>query len=344
MRLSKTISLSLASLLSLSCLAVSPVFAADADPVSLERGFNAAGSSASLMKPSGDEKLVQGLRRVAITGFDVEFATRASASASATEIGRRGTASTSMYFKLAGLSQADYQAIVDKLHADFAKELSAAGIEVIAVSRLMTSEHFRKMAAAGGKAPYDKDMKGESLTVYTAEGRPVSGASLSAATPLGGLATFGSVAINIMSGMELQKELDATLLSVRMVVRFVDMASSSSSFLNRISGESSVKAKLNPMIAAGMTSLSVQSGSGGVSYSLQKPLQISADAIPEVRDTSSVAANVGLAVMNLAIGLGSSSSIIEKEAIADAGRYRELVGAGLGHVGEMMAERVKALR
>jgi hypothetical protein len=344
MRLSKAIHLSLSALFSLSCLAVFPVVAADADPVSLENGFNAAGSSASLMKPSGDVKPVQGLRRVAITGFDVEFATQANASASATEIGRRGTASTSMYVKLVGLSQSDYQGIVDKLYSDFVKDLTAAGIEVIPVSRLMASEHFRKMMDAGGKAPYEKSMKGENLTVYSAEGRAVSGASLSAATPLGGLATFGSVATNIMSSIELQKEIDATLLSVRMVVRFGEMTSSSSSFLNRISGESSVKAKLNPMIAAGSTSIAVQSSGGGISYNLQKPLQISADAISEVKDTSSVATNVGLAVLNLAIGHGSSSSVVEKEAIADAGRYRELVGAGLGNVREMMTDRVKSLR
>jgi hypothetical protein len=335
----------LAAFFALSGLAMSPVVAAN-EVVSLENGFNAASAAASLLKPSGDEKLAQGLKRVAITGFDVEFATHANASASATEIGHRGTASTSVHVKLTGLSHADYQAIVDKLYADFASELKATGVELVPLARLMESEHYRKMVSAGAKSPHAKDSKGESLTVYTAEGRAVTGTSLSTegGSLMTGLATFGSATTNVVSGMELQKELDATLLNVRMVVRFADLASSSKSFLNRISGEASVRTKLNPMISAGSTTMSIQNGAGMVTYILQKPLQINGEAIPELRDTSSVATNVGLAVLNMAIGNGSRSSVSEKEAIADPGRYRELVGAGLGTVRELMIEKIKKLK
>ncbi|TDP61469.1 hypothetical protein [Roseateles toxinivorans] len=310
----------------------------------LDAGFKPAELAGTLMKSSTDAREVRGLKRVAITGFDVEFVTKGAASASATEIGRSGSASTSVYVTLVGVAEPDFQAIVDQLYAEFVRDVQASGIEVVPAAQLMASGTYRKMAAGGSPAPHKKSGGGEWSTVFTPEGRPVMGLSLQSKGVLGAFGGLASMSGAIFDNIELQKELDATLLTVRMVVKFVDLASSSSSFLGRISGTASVTGKVSPTIAAGATQMSLQSALGGAQFGLQRPLQIDAAAIPEIKDVSSVAGNIGLAVLSLAIGKGGSATAVEKEAVADPVRYRELVSAGLGNVRELMVERIKGVR
>ena len=92
-------------------------------------------------------------KRVAICGFVVELVTKGAASASATEIGRSGTASTSVHVSLVGVASHPAQiqpgewlikeirltSSIAYLHEDFeiAKDLVATGR--INVSRLHTS-------------------------------------------------------------------------------------------------------------------------------------------------------------------------------------------------------------
>jgi len=314
------------------------------EALTLDAGFKPAELAATLMKSSTDAKEVRGLKRVAITGFDVEFVTKGAASASATEIGRSGTASTSVYVTLVGVAEPDFQAIVDQLYAEFVRDVQAGGIEVVPVAQLMASSTYQKMAAGGSPAPHRKSGGGEWSTVFTPEGRAVMGLSLQSKGLLGGFIGMASLTSGIFDNLELQKELDATLLTVRMVVKFVDLASSSSSFFGRISGTASVTGKVSPTIAAGATQMTLQSALGGAQFGLQRPLQIDAAAIPELKDVSSVAANIGLAVLSLAIGKGGSATAVEKEAVADPVRYRELVSAGLGNVRGLMVERIKGVR
>lgn len=44
------------------------------------------------------------------------------------------------------------------------------------------------------------------------------------------------------------------------------------------------------------------------------------------------------------MGTGSSSSVSEKQATADAALYRQLVGDALDQVGTMVVEQMKGLR
>ena len=86
----------------------------------------------------------------------------------------------------------------------------------------------------------------------------------------------------------------------------------------------------------------VQRPTTNATMTLQAPLLIDGAAFSEVKDTSSVAANVGLAVLALAIGGGGSASAVEKEAVADPAQYRALVSAGVGTVREMFMTRLRA--
>ncbi|MES3025909.1 MAG: hypothetical protein V4857_30380 [Pseudomonadota bacterium] len=326
-------------------LLVAAAFHANAanDPIRGE-AVKPAEMAAALMRPDNSAATVRGIKRLAITAFDVEFITKGSASSSATEIGKSGTANVSMTVTLKGVDDPDFQAIVDRLYADFVRDVKAAGIELVPTETIMAAAAYRKMAEGGKASPYKKGGN-EPATVVAPEGRPIMGLSLTVAGGgLAALANFGAVTSSIFGGVELQKELDATLAQVRMVVRFVDLSKSSSSFLNRISGEASVSGQINPAIAAGATTLNLQSGAGGERFSLQRAIMLDGAAIPKIKDTSSVAGNVGLAVLSFAIGKGGSSSVIEKEAIADPVRYREVLGGGLGSVSTMMVEQLKGLR
>ncbi len=342
------------SLLSaLLAVAALPSFAAD--DVKLDDKFNAAAMASTLLSSQSDgNRAVYGLKRIAIASFDVEFATKGSASASATRMGQansNGTnnrANATTYMSLGGVSDADLQAIVDQLHTDFVAQLKSAGIEVVPFDKIALAETYRKMVSGGQPSPHKKSGGNESSTVFTAEGRPVAGVSL--ATGGGGLAAltnFGAITSTMFSGPDIAKELDATVINVRMNVRFVEMASSSSTLFGRISGSATVDSKVSPTIAASKTTVHIFTPQGGGAYTLEKPIQIDPAAFVGVKDvtsTGSKATMVGLAVLSMALGKSDSNSIKEFEAVADPVRYRELVGGGLGQVGSMMVERLKTLR
>ena len=77
---------------------------------------------------------------------------------------------------------------------------------------------------------------------------------------------------------------------------------------------------------------------------LNAPLLIDGAAFKELKDTTSVAANIGLALLSAAIGKGGSASAVEKEAVADPQQYRTLVGNGLGTVREMFMQTLQSNR
>ena len=303
-------------------------------------------------KAEGDADARPSRRRVAIGAFDIEFATKGSSSASATWLNHRNYGSERVsdgsYMALAGLKHADLQAIGDQVHAAFVRELKAAGLEVVPVAQLTDTEAFRKLASGGKTAPYVKSGAFESSTVVTAEGRPVTGASLA---PSGGglsaMGNFSALASAMLSGPDLARELDATVVNVRMVVRFVELPGASPGLFGRVSGASTVETKVSPTVAAGQTRVQIFAPQGGGAFTLQSPLRIDPAAFTGVKDLmspGSKATGVGLAVLSFAMGKNDSGALTQFEAVADPLRYRDLVGAGLGQVGSMMVEQLKTLR
>jgi hypothetical protein len=96
-----------------------------------------------------------------------------------------------------------------------------------------------------------------------------------------------------------------------------------------------------PSIAAGTSYMTVTSPTTSSTATLQTPLTVDGSVFKEIKDTSSIAANVGLALLSAAIGKGGSSSAVEKEAVADPEKYRATVGAGLGTVRSMFMARLR---
>lgn len=336
----------LATFVAALCLALPGAgMAAGAAPVALNADFQPAAQAAELVSFSGPQGL-KPLQKVAISSFQVEFLTKAAASASSREIGRSGSAGVSTVISLTGVGDADFQAITDALYRDTVAELQALGLEVLPVSRVLASPAYQKMATAGGPSPYRKSGS-VSSSVYAPDGLAVYGfgvAPVRGGGLLDALSGLGAAASAIGGSIDLQKELDATLVDVRLVVGFAELQSSDRSLLERISGKAEVKAQVGPTVLAEDSRLSLQ-GPGGVStFALQKPLALDGAAIAQVKDTSSVAGNIGLAVLSLAIGNGGSQRAVEKEAQADPAAFGRIVGQGLGAVRQMLLQRLKEQR
>jgi len=284
------------------------------------------------------------IKRVALSGFHVQFVTKGAASASAYTIGKKGSAQTNVQLTLVGLKPDDFQAITDKLYADFVSDLKAMNIDVVPTAQILAATAYKKMAATGRPAPAETRDRTSWSSLYTPDGLALYGVGTSAnpAGMFGIFNTMSEISATAFANGELSKELDATLFVVRLVVNFVDTKTSNASWLGRSSGEAKVSWAMGPSIAAEESTLNINSQGWNTVLTLKSPLMINGAAFKEVKDTSSIAANVGVALFSLAIGQGGAVSIVEKEAVADPEKYRELVGAGAGAVREMWMERFRA--
>lgn len=333
-----------AGLLCLPLLA-GPVLAAKVEAVPLDASFQPAERAASLVQVSGADKGgLTGITRAAISSFQVEFVTKGAASASSYEIGRSGSANTSLQITLAGVGAADFQQIAEQLHAEFERDLQAQGIAVVPVAKVLASPVYQKMAASGKPSPAETRGQNTWSTVHAPAGLGVYGiGSSSSAMPLfGALSAISDISSTMFGNAELAKDLDAALIVVRLVVNFVDLKSSNSSWLSRSSGTASVKGELAPALTPATMMQVVRPNGHTATLQLQAPLLMDAGVFTQVKDTSSVAANVGLAVLQLAIGKGGSSSAIEKEAVADPARYRTVVADGAGTARAMFMARLRS--
>lgn len=329
----------------LMALLAAPALAAKVEAVPVDASFQATERAASLLKVSGaDSGGLKGISRAAISSFQVEFVTKGAASASSYEIGRSGSANTNMQITMVGLGAADYQHITDVLHAEFERDLQAQGITVVPTAQVLASPAYQKMAASGKPSPADTRTKDTWSTVYAPAGLGVYGvgSSSTAFALLAGFTAMSDVSATMFANQELAKELDAALLVVRLVVNFVDLKSSDSSWFGRSSGTASVKGEVAPSVTPASMMQVVRPSGVNVTLALQAPLLMDSGVFSQVKDTSSVAANVGLAVLQLAIGKGGSSSVVEKEAVADPARYRAVVAAGAGNARAMFMERLRA--
>lgn len=168
------------------------------------------------------------------------------------------------------------------------------------------------------------------------------GSSSSAVAIFAGISAVSDVTSTLYGNIDLMKALDAALVTVRMVVNFVNLKSSDSSWFGRSSGTATVRGEVGPSVAATSSFMSVQRPTTMATMTLNAPLRVDDTAFTEVKDTSSIAGNIGLALLSAAIGKGGSATAIEKEAVADPAKYRVVVGDGVGAMREMFMERVRA--
>lgn len=332
--------------------AVPTAQAADAPtPVAVDGSFNAE-SVAAKGFAIADTKALKGLTRVAVPVFVVDFVTADNVRTQTSGFGSAGRASSSMYYKLLGVGEPDFQALTDAMHAAFVQRLKDSGLQVLGTDEFQASAAYRKLAAGGKKTP----IKSDTNTVLSAQGLNVYGfarASTGPAKPSSGL--FGALAGvgdgfsavgDVMDSIALAKELNAATIELRLRVNFVELTDHNKGFFGRISNTASTSGRTAPSIDGVM--VQVQQAEWRSSMTLNHVLVLDPAVFTEVREKPTTAGDVAGAVLVGLIRLASnskdSSSSTEMEAIVDPARYRQIVGAGLNSLSDVVVARLKAER
>lgn len=321
------------------------------EPIAVDASFRASEQAMKVLTIN-DTKVLKGLTKVAVPQFSVEFVTFDRASAETSGFAAAGRASVSAAYKLIGVGQEDFQAMTESLYADFIRELQASGLEVMSAEQLGAAPSYRKQVAGGTPTPIISD----SAIVVAPAGMALYGVNRVKAEgskntgmfgALSALSNVGSAISGAFDNVELQKELGgAALLEVHMRVHFVKLTNNNKGFFGRISSTASVSAKAYPSITA--AHMSVFAGPEGGHLSLKQPLTLDAAAFSDVREEATTAKDVAGAVLTglirFASGSKDSAEFKRFETVADAAKYREVVGGGLGLVREMLVARLKAER
>ncbi len=325
---------------------------ATTEPVNVDAGFNAAERAAQLVKVS-ESQWLKGLVRVAVPQFSVQFVTFDSATAETSGFGAAGRARVTSSYQLSGVSEPDFQAMTEALYLEFLQALRSSGLDVLPYTQVSAAPSYARLLASGVMAPLREDtgvtVAPAGMGLYGTHRAVVSTGSKNAG-PFGSLSGFASVTSAIASVGDMQalsKELgDAALLEVHMVVNFVELTNHNKGFFGRLTSTASVGAKTSPSV--GSATMGVQVGANRSSLKLGQPLVLDATAFKEVREqarsTGDKVGAVAVAVLAAAIGSKDRNSSETMEAVADPALYRQVVGGGLGLVGQMFAQQLKAER
>jgi len=188
---------------------------------------------------------LKGLKRIAIPNFQVEFAVENSSSAFGG--GTAGTASVKSRAVLAGIERELLQKIADEMYDKLVSDLTAAAIEVIPYEKFKDNANYLKVKSKFKESGVRMRTQDGWSLFYSAHGMPMY--FFGKDTHIGGLDAIGGALTtvqpqNIEPGIA--RDLDATLLSVRMMV---DIAKQASSGHHMMGGFASVKttAQLNIM-------------------------------------------------------------------------------------------------
>jgi len=320
-------------------------------PLIVDASFNASDAAAKGFDIA-DKTALKGIKRVAVPVFAVEFIIADNVSTQTSGFAAAGRASSSMYYKLLGVGEADFQAITDALYLNFLDQLKASGVEVLGAQQVAAAPTYRKLTASGSPAPIKSDstmmMSPPGLGLYgfatmgggnSAKGKSIFGALSDVGS---GFAAVGAITDTIQLGTEL----DASLIEVRMRVNFVQLTDNNKGFFGRLSNTASTSGKAFPSVDNVM--IGVQTGPMRSTLTMKNSLVLDSTAFADVREkattTGDVVGAVAVGLLKLALGSKDSSSTSELEVLADPVKYREVVGAGLGSAGGMVVARMKSER
>jgi len=335
----------------LCCALLQPALARDADPVALPDPFDAAQAGASLVEAS-NAGLLKAVKRVAIPQFCIEFTTHDQVSSQTSGFAAAGRASVTGHYRLSGVDQPQFQAIVDQLYAGFVQALQAQGFEVLTPEQLAASPTWAKLNGAGTPTP----LRAETKVVVAPPGMALYGACRMMASmakgqgALAGLAALGSGFSGVSEAMEatgIQKELeDVALLDLSMRLHFAQLKNESKGFLSGLGNRAKVSAQLRPILT--LARLSVQHKAEGATFAVKAPLLLDPAAFDEVRKeaatTSETAGAIAGSLLRMAIGNKDSVSSEKFEVVADPARYQERIGADLAQARAMLIARMVSER
>lgn len=344
-----------ATLAAAACLAIVPTAAHAKDappiPVAVNADFNAADVAARAFTIP-ELRGLKGMTRAAVTVFAVEFVTADHISTQTSGFGGFGRSSSSLYYKLLGVGEAEFQALTDALHAEFLKRLQASGVELVPAEQLQAAPLYRKLAAGGRVAP----IKGDTSLVLSPPGLGIFGFARGSVGPakasagvfgaLAGLSDGFSAVGDITDTVELSRQLNASLIELRLRVNFVELTDHNRGFFGRLANSAKTSGQVLPSIDGVM--VGVQGGPWRSTMTMTHTLTLDPAAFADVREKATTAGDVAGAVLVGMIRLASnskdSSSSKEMEAVADPARFRAVVGGGLNSLADVVVARIKAER
>ena len=321
-------------------------------PLTVDAGFNPAAAAAKGFDIAADSKALKGIKRVAVPVFAVEFVVADNVSTTTSGFAAAGRATSSLYYKLLGVGEPDFQAITDALYLQFLADLKTSGVEVLEAAQVVAAPTYRKLVATGSPAPVKTDstlmMSPPGLGLY-GFARLGGGNSAKGKCIFGALSDMGagfSAVGAILDTIQLGTELDASLIEVRIRVSFVQLSDDSKGFFGRLSSTAATSGKSFPHVDNVM--VAVQSGQMRSTLTMKHTLILDSTAFAEVREkattTGDVVGAVAVGLLKLALNSKDSSSSKELEVVADPAKYREVIGAGLGNAGRMVVARMSSER
>lgn len=196
-----------------------------------------AQADAPAVDVSGAEN-IKGIKRVAITQFEIQFVTHHVGAASAAS--SFGLAKAALATELKSVAPDQMQAIVDTYYDRVAAELSGAGIEVVPLAQLQVNADFQGLKEKGypapfAQAPINRDGLSIKGTFYSAHGLPVYFVNDRAESAGRGKGRVNYLELGTImsSGFKvsyaeayeraISKAFDAHVLRVRMTLPFADM-------------------------------------------------------------------------------------------------------------------------
>ena len=320
-------------------------------PLVVDANFNPA-QAAEKGFEIADNKALKGITRVAVPVFAVEFIVADNVSSQTSGFASAGRSTSTQYYKLLGVGETEFQTITNNLYARFLADLKDSGVEVVAAAQVLAAPTYAKLAATGSPAPIKNDstlmMSPPGFAIYGFS-RLGGGNSAKSKSIFGALGDIGggfSAVGAILDTITLTKELDASVIEVRMRVSFAELSADNKGFFGRLSSTASTTAKVAPSIDNVM--MGVQTGNFRSTVTMKHTLTLDNAAFAEVREkattTGDVVGAVALGLLKMAIGSKDSSSSKEMEVLAEPAKYQDVVSAGLGSAGSMLVARMKTER
>jgi hypothetical protein len=304
------------------------------------------------------KSVLKGVTKIAIPVFTVETVVKTGAGIR--QESSSGSVTQEVTYILEGVPQKEMQAAVDKLYDDLVADLKTAGIEVVPQEQIKATAAY-KAAALTAVSPALHSGSGAEVMVYSAKGvalglsnsrymfmRGAAGGGLGGT--IGNVMAAASVIGSITSQVgdakvagAIAEELGVPTLTVQVPLEFVEQKGKGTSSFWGGNASAEISSRLRLSIAINTFVSASYKGEFSVLNS-GVPLILSGTPVKAVKDTSSVAANVGLAVFAMAIGSKASKKMTEKTAEADPEKYVVNVAEGVGKFNKIVLSAVKAMQ
>ena len=303
------------------------------------------------------KSVLKGAKKIAIPLFTVETATKTGLGIRVESSG--GSVAQNVTYLLDGVPQKEMQATVDALYDELVADLKAAGIEVVPPEQLMATAAYKKSVSTL-TSPSSQTGHGAEVLVYSARGMTpglsnsrfifTRTTSVGSSNAIDGLLAAAKTVSQLSSQIgdatvaaAIGEELGVPVLMVQIPIEFVEQKGKGSGGFFSSATSAEVSSRLRLSIAPN-TFVSAGQGNDFSGHMSKVALTLAGTPVKEVKDTSSVAANVGLAVFAMAIGSKSSTRMTEKTAIADPEKFVESIRTGVGKFVKVIGAAVKAMQ